>query len=271
MGRIESEQIERLTADLAAMTHDRDALRADRARVTAEREALRDDHDVLRRAFDRVCLALGGPGDMSIADQGEECESVVTRLRAMARSAIRLAEATQSGLARERERADAAERALAEYREAVTREMHLAMDETLHRASERGREYDLLLRAETAERERDEARELQRRDEAARGEVEGRAKALAADLARVSDELGLPPAIGPEPGWLRRQMDGYSEALAERDALRRALVRGESGMGRTRWSAGRLAGHLRATGDSEAGDAVERAARLACRSPSVPC
>lgn len=38
---------------------------------------------------------------------------------------------------------------------------------------------------------------------------------LEADLARISAELGLPPKIGPAPGWLREQMDGYKQALAD--------------------------------------------------------
>lgn len=46
-------------------------------------------------------------------------------------------------------------------------------------------------------------------------EVEAERDALRADLARISEELGLPPGIGPAPGELRRERDALKAKLAK--------------------------------------------------------
>jgi len=54
-------------------------------------------------------------------------------------------------------------------------------------------------------------------------EAEAEALALRADLARISEEMGLPPTIGPAPGTLKRLLDDGKAAAAEALALREAL------------------------------------------------
>jgi 8-oxo-dGTP pyrophosphatase MutT (NUDIX family) len=44
--------------------------------------------------------------------------------------------------------------------------------------------------------------------------------ALRADLARVSEELGLPPTMGPAPGWLRQWNDDLGKTRKELAAER---------------------------------------------------
>lgn len=48
---------------------------------------------------------------------------------------------------------------------------------------------------------------------------------LQRELNRISAELGLPPGIGPAPGWLKEQLANYKMAAAERDDLRREAER----------------------------------------------
>jgi len=44
---------------------------------------------------------------------------------------------------------------------------------------------------------------------------------LKADLARISDELGLPPGIGPAPGVIQNAWKGWKDALAEVERLKK--------------------------------------------------
>jgi hypothetical protein len=69
--------------------------------------------------------------------------------------------------------------------------------------------------------------------ERAAGEWQAEVSALRADLARISEEMGLPPTIGPAPGELRRLLhDGRAagEALAplraENEKARELLLEG---------------------------------------------
>lgn len=48
---------------------------------------------------------------------------------------------------------------------------------------------------------------------------------LQRELNRISEEIGLPPGIGPAEGWLKNQLEGYNIALMERDELRREVER----------------------------------------------
>ena len=50
-----------------------------------------------------------------------------------------------------------------------------------------------------------------------------RIRELEADLARISEELGLPPTIGPAPGWLKRNLGDGIEAVQRARTLELAL------------------------------------------------
>ena len=50
-----------------------------------------------------------------------------------------------------------------------------------------------------------------------------RIAALEADLARISEEMGLPPTIGPAPGALRRLLDDGKHAVARLEEAEAAI------------------------------------------------
>ena len=47
---------------------------------------------------------------------------------------------------------------------------------------------------------------------------------LKAECAKISEEFGLPPTVRPADGEIKRMINGWEEALEERDEARRDLV-----------------------------------------------
>ena len=64
--------------------------------------------------------------------------------------------------------------------------------------------------ARRLEQERDEARKL--------------SETLKAECAKISEEFGLPPTVRPADGEIKRTINGWKEALRERDEAREALM-----------------------------------------------
>ena len=64
--------------------------------------------------------------------------------------------------------------------------------------------------AKRLERQRDEARE--------------ELAILKAECAKISEEFGLPPTVRPADGEIKRMINGWKEAIEERDEARRELA-----------------------------------------------
>ena len=67
------------------------------------------------------------------------------------------------------------------------------------------------------------ARRLERERDKAREEL----AILKAECAKISEEFGLPPTVRPADGEIKRMINGWKEALEERDEARRDLVYSE--------------------------------------------
>lgn len=67
------------------------------------------------------------------------------------------------------------------------------------------------------------ARRLERERDKAREEL----AILKAECAKTSEEFGLPPTVRPADGEIKRMINGWREALEERDEARRDLVDSE--------------------------------------------
>lgn len=104
-------------------------------------------------------------------------------------------------------------------------------------------------------------------------EAEKELTALKADLARVSEELGLPPTIGPAPGELKRRESLLQDSLAEVERLKGVIAQTEAETrrrGRDIFSAGASFGISQTGGDPSEISAGEIDEALARYYPSAP-